>query len=218
MLMDNMMFHGPNAGELITETFTQSGQWTAPAELEKIETVVLRGGDGEPEQTIWSDITRLLVNIPSSTDEQVSLSEANSRAQNEFNKFGSAASSYTVWNYGGSGVSGSTVSLSSIRTKSGGATKIPPPAGVTASNGWGATGTWNPGDSNLRWYVGNIEQSSTQSATTGAATDGFGLNAPGGSGGAASTITETDVAVTPGETYDLSIDGVNAFIEIQYRA
>jgi hypothetical protein len=64
------------------------------------------------------------------------------------------------------------------------------------------------------WRI-SVPYDYTINATTGASTTGFSQTFPGGAGGAASTTTYTNVAVTPGTTYTVVNNGA---LTIQYYA
>lgn len=94
---------------------------------------------------------------------------------------------------------------------------VPGSAYTYTSGGWKTTGPVVNGDIGFM-YVAWQEYGdyvSGDPATTGASATGFGYTFPGGNGGAASPSTFNNVAVVPGQAYQLNIPSGGS-ITIQY--
>lgn len=66
------------------------------------------------------------------------------------------------------------------------------------------------------WYIAGEEYFSS-GPTTGDTTTAFGNSYAGGDGGAATPITTTNVSVTPGQTYGITV-GAGGYVTFQYLA
>lgn len=203
---------------LVEEYFTSSTSWTAPAGVSEIVALELRGGTGTSSSYYWSSvpirhatinsdfpfsISRSSVEgfavtqynrLPSTPGQQVTFTSGSPLMARNYNQYADSPSDYSTGQYTG------TFRVRSNQVK----TKVGSPG---FGNGWGTSGTWTPGSQPLVWGAGNIQERVTTAGSSGGSTSAFGYTASGGSsgGGTGQVIQQASVAVTPGQSYNLSI-------------
>lgn len=171
-----------------TQTFTATTTWTAPMTLAALDVLTGKGGTGTPAGTGTTYVTYR-------EDTKITLyryPDGTSKA------VGPTLVSSKVWD--GKPLPGDYCDPEYPYTS---ITEMPP-EGTT---------------SQTCYYAKLVQKRITYNnpATTGAATTGFGKSFPGGTGGAATPVTYTNVALTPGEKYNLSIPSGGS-ITIAYLA
>lgn len=212
-------FYGTQAVTLQTVNFPGGySTWTAPAGVTNLVYLYGVGQDGYPGG--WSEWvadsyppnTTSLAYVERSAPASATSSSAEAAAQGEYDKFpqnGEASVSWTL-HYWYADRFDAYARSAYVRTIGGGKVKT--------GNGWGSSwsnppsyawGAWN--DKSYR--VGNLEQ--YNSGANGADTVAFGYGFAGGQQAAASGYSVSNVAVTPGTTYQIYNNGA---VQIQYYA
>lgn len=196
---------------LQTVTFTSSQTWVAPVGVTNLETVTGKGENGSAYS--WSTETLDMMRTAylgslGTGDAIVARSTAYNAGVTQANKFSGSTSirsiSYTEYTYACYSDGKTTVSTSSHSVTVKGS------AVVSSSTGSGSIAPSNAGSD----YV-SLDVQVDQGPTYGSDTIGFGNNFNGGSGGSATVETLTDVAVTPGGSYPLTIAS-GGYITITY--
>jgi hypothetical protein len=187
--------------------FTSNATWTAPITTNRIEKASGKGAAGTPSSTAVRDASAQGDSVQGYSSG--SGSQSGSFAWNDFQS--DISSALNTVNAGGSGngyvvtysgyPNSNTYNISLYQYSFTGA--IPGSAYVFTSPGWKSSGDVLPGD--YGYFAIGYSQSYTIPATTGASATAFGQTFPGGAGGPA-TITEfTNVAITPGATYNIVV-------------
>jgi hypothetical protein len=209
-------------GTLQTVTFTSNSTWTAPTGVSLVTTASGYGAAGDPASSGWysgnggyfaySLESTASAGSPSSTPSyadvtgyaNASLSSVNSSSADRTITF------YPVRYLYNPNTNGTTISYENP------VSKRVRGLGSASSGPWDNTsGTLVKGIGN-GWYF-SIEQYYETSATTGASSTAIGLTFPGGTGGAASTTTYTNTAVTPGNSYSIVVPSGGS-VTLQYYA
>jgi hypothetical protein len=210
-------------GTLQTVTFTTNGTWVAPAGVSLVTTASGYGAAGETVPGSWSGspvnggfvvYSYEGTNSPGSSANTPTYAEATSTAAATLASINSSTAdrtiSFTTINYFyNANTNGTyiTYGSSSYRAR-GSATQ--------------STGPWDNTSSNLvqgignGWYF-NIERYYDGYTTVGASATALGRTFPGGDGGPAGTTTYTNVAVTPGTSYSISVPAGGS-VTLQYIA
>jgi hypothetical protein len=193
----------------VQENFTVSRTYTFPVNATSIDYLLIRGGTGTFDS--WSNVTISLVRLFDTATGPVSYATAEAQAQAEYDKFPSTTSGQTVswdmYRYSSSGMplinpQSGFYRTSAVKTKSG--------------NGWGLSGTFNPGDGLKSYNAGNI-QIRVALAATGATTTAFGISASGGSpnGGLGELKEAYNIPIIGGQTYSITV-GSGGFVNLSY--
>jgi len=212
---------------LVTTTFTSSGSWTAPAGVTKLTVLSGRGSNGQSDYWSPTYVTRAQVTSagypttnPAYLDWSVPYNYAVSAA-NSINASGTGprtvsipneyywvvnnvTSQWVVNNFGGGS-----------QYVQGSATVVPNQSLPTSGNIDGPT-FFPTYQTAIFWIYIDVYYT----GAAGTASSGFGQTFPGGaaSGGTAPITTFTNVTVTPGTTYSISIptDRPDPYVTIQY--
>lgn len=205
--------------QLITETFTSSTTWTAPAGVTNLISAEGKGSD-DTEGSWTSYFVNIFVGPSCSSGSQLGSTLPWSTVIAQMDSMVSAANQVTTNSAGATGYSGiwnysylwcgsqNQWLLGSVFSQNPGETwrRV-----GTLTNP--ITGTGNVPTSTYTNYSasgGVLEKFSAGSAGTSAT--GFGRTFPGG----ASPTTFTNVTVTPGQSYTLSIPSPGGYISIKY--
>lgn len=214
---------------LVTTTFTSSGSWTAPAGVTKLTVLSGRGSNGQSDYWSPTYVTRAQVSSagypttnPAYLDWSVPYNYAVSAA-NSINASGTGPRTvsipneyYWVVNNVTSEWVGYPFGFGGSQYVQGSATVVLSPSSIPTSGNIDGP-TFFPTYQIATFWV-QIDVYYTGAA--GTASSGFGQTFPGGaaSGGTAPITTFTNVTVTPGTTYSISIptDRPDPYVTIQY--
>lgn len=207
---------------LQTATFTSSGSWTAPIGVTNLIVLTGAGGTGTPASSGWYSSS--LGYIAYSNEWSGSLGSL-SAAPTYLDVYDSSTSTLSGLN---SSTGDRTIAWGPVRFYYNPATtktytvyedfvtKRVRGTIVQSSGPWDNR-SYQPvlGIGN-GWYIAG-EQYFEEPATTGGDSGAFGNNYAGGNGGAATPVTTTNVAVTPGQTYTITVAS-GGYITFQYYA
>jgi hypothetical protein len=200
MILRNLALGGRRQ---VTETFTSSQTWVAPAGVTRLEVLVGRGQNGTPDSTSngsaavmvvdYLDYPGVPLGFPVGSVDWSTVNGVAPDAVNTLNAGGNGTIPYLIllkYSDGAEKLYDYTTNFFDV---------IPGSASYGTSGGWQTSGAiHNDGTATAFWQ-------STVNGTTGAATTGFSQTFPGGVEGAASPVTYNNVPVTPGNSYPLTI-------------
>lgn len=205
---------------LQTATFTSSGSWTAPVGTTNLTVLTGAGGSGTPFSEGWYTGNLLAAYSYSTSDTGGSIEntptyeQVTSYAESVLGDLNSSTADrtkyWTVYRYFYNPSTYKTIVESDFtsRRMRGVVTKYEGP--------WdNKSGQYVQGIGG-GWYM-RAELYSSEAATTGADSTAFGNTYAGGVGGAATPVTTNNVAVTPGQTYSISV-GSGGYVTFQYLA
>jgi hypothetical protein len=196
---------------LVTQTFTGNGTWTAPATTTRIESASGYGAAGTPS-SYSGDVNQshIVDTILGQNNTGNGSSTSGARSWDSFQNDAVSVASHI--NGGGTGtdldfhytghLADNTYDWATNSFPFNNA--IPGSATVSYSSGWKTTGAVVDGDigfSTVAWR----EYGTTTPATTGADTTAFGDTFPGGTGGPATPTSFSNIAVTPGTAYPITV-------------
>lgn len=179
----------------VTETFTTSQTWTAPANTTNIISMTGKGQDGDPPSYTPGTMTLIQVyNAPGSGGtSQVTNADMVVYANGQFSSGGFAGTGNRSASYTRADLGKDTTGYIVDYYSDGGDITGAATLHNVASNGSPASG---------QCYV---SVSMASGGTIGSNTTGFGKTWPGGNSGPATPATYTNVAVTPGIGYLLNV-------------
>lgn len=207
---------------LQTALFTSSSSWTAPIGVTKLTVLTGKGGDGEPFSEGWyngnlgylaysyewsgteGQLNAAPTYLDVYNDSTGTLSGLNSSTADRVVAFGpvlyyynpSTTKTYTVFS-----------DFTSKRVRG---------TIVQSVGPWDNRSTQPVRGIGSGWYIAG-EQYFSSGPTTGSTTTAFGNTYLGGVGGAATPVTTTNVSVTPGQTYGITV-GAGGYVTFQYLA
>ena len=200
------------AGTLITQTFTSNATWVAPAVTNNIVTLVGQGAAGNA--AFWSTFNNVGATVQAITDCSFSVYGA---SLDYSVPYGQAQSIQTIVSGWTTSPSGQSVSFTRVYvyywcpgtsnwrvsaiTFSGNVRRLGTVSLVGSMPTSGAVPT--PPGSQQNALCDNLEFETA--ATTGASTTAFGYTFLGGTGGAATPVTYSNVAVTPLVSYSIVV-------------
>lgn len=207
-------FAGAAPLELQTVYFYSSQSWEVPAGVSSLASVTLVGGTGDAAYTTTQGFSATAVAYggatapPGATTFPVDYNYTT----------GYADSVLSTFNSGGTGTRNVTyVPLTAYGdgTVTGDFTTIYSVTGTVSSS----SGPWD--NTSNSTYVGPGytvagSQVVTVPATTGGTTSAFGYSAAGGTGTTGSTTNATDVSVTPGSSYGITVGADSGYVRVQY--
>ena len=199
----DQLFHAllGSGGVPVEVVFTTSQTWVAPAGVALLASAIGNGSGGSPATTATEYLTAGVVQYYAS-------GSGNTGGVYTWDTFYAAISTArSTINAGGSGTVGipnaiqySNTSYSAFISNYGYSNAIAGTAVLTnPTGGYVASGNVTSAGSVYLAYDYPV------AATAGSASAGFGLNFPGGVGGSAPTTSYTNVAITPGGSYLLTI-------------
>lgn len=191
--------------QLVTKTFTSNQSFTVPFGVSSID-MSGKGADGTASysstRTAYAqgDVVTGHLNGTGNISGAYSWSDFQDLSSRvaQVNGGGSGNFSYAIYD---GYLNTNTYTLGSAQTTYSGA--IPGTASMVTSPGWHVSGAVLGSDYGFSQV--QYTQAYTVPATTGADSTGFGKTFPGGVGGAASTVSFTNVAVTSGSSYNVVV-------------
>lgn len=206
---------------LQTTTFTSSTSWVAPTGVTNLLVLTGKGGDGEPFSEGWSYQNIGIAaysyewgDAGGSAELTPTYEQVTGYANGVLAEINGSTSDRTVtwteYRYFYNPTTQKTTVEASYTSKRirGTAVKY--------------VGPWDNSSGQLvlgigsGWYMAG-EQYFASGPTTGDTTTAFSNTYPGGVGGAATPITTTNVSVTPGQTYGITV-GAGGYVTFQYLA
>ena len=204
-----------------TTTFVSSQSWTAPAGVTSLITLTGKGSDGTAQQDYYTPVTSYaeqftgtLANAPYASWATI-YSASNSKYSTLLARVGLSGPSSGIdsqrWRVNSSNnwalvTTANNLSAYTIGSVTNNTLGSPKTSGnVVYSTDFGSGAT-------IGWYVA-VDYYTP--ATNGTNTTGFSQTFAGGTGGPATPVTYTNVAVTPGSSYTLTIPS-GGYITITY--
>jgi hypothetical protein len=206
---------------LQTATFTSSSSWTAPAGVTNLTVLTGKGGDGEPASEFWASsqigyvaAAGIFSGSAGTIDGFTTYEYATNEARAVLAGFNSSTADRTiVW---GPSIYYWNPTTSKYYTQGGDFQSRRVRGTMTASAGpWDNTSQTIIRSYGDEWYF-NGEAFFSSPETTGGTSSAFGFTYPGGVGGPATPSTTTNVSVTPGQTYSITVSG--GYVTFQYLA
>ena len=207
---------------LQTTTFTSSSSWTAPIGVTNLTVLTGKGGDGEPASEFWAPnqigytaYSYEWSGAGGAIDGAPQYDQVRSSGLATIAGFNSSTADRTiVWGpslyyYNPATQKTTFVGGDFISRRVRGT--------ITPSSGpWDNNSSQQVKGIGNGWYF-NGETFFSSPETTGGTSSAFGNTYPGGVGGAATPITTTNVSVTPGQTYGITV-GAGGYVTFQYLA
>lgn len=225
MFFENMLL-AAGRRSLIEEVFSANAVWTAPLRVDSLVSLELVGGLGTDTVSWQSPAPQItLAHIRADTEVSVNIGTFASHANSAWSQFsalngGSSDGSYISWQGLSIDSQGSGANQLDYNSRGGVYRENPSETGRKAGpyfgedNGWGASGTWEPGDPAMVWRLLGY-QVRAGGITTGGDTSGFSYTAEGGVGEPGESLAYQNVPVVPEQAYSLDVpDG--GLIKISY--
>ena len=199
---------------LVTQTLTSSQTWVAPLSTSKIETLIGKGQDGTSSGVESATAFAVIVRYNTSgtgtapaSNTWTNLQGAANGIRDQFNAGGSVSAYWATYDKYADGtenlIAVGPTSYSSVIAGS---------ATLSYTGDWRSTGAVTSSGNAYVQYQYSV------TGVPGASTTGFGFVFAGGSTGTAATpITQTNVAVTPGASYSLVIPSGGSIQITYYR-
>lgn len=215
-------FAGAAPLELQTIYFYSSQTWVAPAGVSLLSSVTLVGGTGDAAYTSYSYNNSLTV-VAWNTGQAAS---AVARPDYYYSgATGNANLALSVANGGGTGVRTAEFWLYAYDPYDSSNVKFVDLPDIYIPYVFGevrqGSGPWDNTTSALYQgpgYTVLYDTATPIPATTGGTTSAFGYSAAGGTGTTGSTTNVSDVSVTPGSSYGITVGADSGYVRVQYFA